>query len=126
MASKRRVMIVEDDQALREMYKDAFKHSGFDVVEAGDGQSAIDIALSEEPSVMLLDIMMPKQGGLGTLRIMRTMPELKNIPVLMLTALDNKDYRDIAKNMAQGYVLKTETSIGDLIKRVELIIKETS
>ncbi len=75
---------------------------------------------------MLLDIMMPKQGGLGTLRIMRTMPELKNIPVLMLTALDNKDYRDIAKNMAQGYVLKTETSIGDLIKRVELIIKETS
>lgn len=122
MASKRRVMIVEDDQALREMYKDAFRHSGFDVIEASDGQSAIDIALSEEPSVMLLDIMMPKQGGLGTLRIMRTMPELKRTPVFMLTALDNKEYRDIAKDLAQGYILKTEVSIPQLIERVEKII----
>ena len=119
-------MIVEDDATLREMYKDAFRHAGFAVIEAWDGEMAVDVALSGEPDIVLLDIMMPKQGGLGTLRIMRTMPELKHIPVIIMTALANAEYRDVAKDMAQGYFLKTEVSIKDLIQRVEELLKESS
>ncbi|HUD20613.1 MAG TPA: response regulator [Candidatus Saccharimonadales bacterium] len=121
----RKVLIVEDDSTLREMYKDAFRHAGFAVIEAWDGEMAVDVALSGEPNIVLLDVMMPKQGGLGTLRIMRTMPELKHIPVIILTALSNPEYRDAAKDLAQGYFLKTEVTIKDLIRRVDELLKET-
>lgn len=125
MGGQRKILIVEDDNVLREMYKDAFRHSGFNVIEAWNGEMAIDIALTGEPDIVLLDVMMPKQGGLGTLRIFRTMPELKHIPVLILTALGNPEYRAIAKDLAQGYILKTEVTVSQLIKRVEDLLKET-
>ena len=87
--SKSRVLLIEDDQALRLLYRQAFRAAGFTVFEAEDGQSAIDIALIDDPDVVILDLMLPKQGGLAVLKIFRSNPELKAKPIIVLTALPN-------------------------------------
>ena len=113
-----RVLLVEDNEELRRLYKDNFEAHNFEVFESADGQTAVDDALIRQPDAIILDLMLPKRGGLGVLRIIRTLPELKNVPVIILTALDNGEYREVAKGMVQGYFLKTQIKPGDLVRKV--------
>ncbi|MDP3992866.1 MAG: response regulator [bacterium] len=116
------ILLVEDNEELRRLYKEAFKHHGFTVFESGDGLSAIDVALNNSPDVILLDLMLPRQGGLGALKIFRTLPETKHIPIIILTALPNPDYKEQAKNRVQGYYLKTEITPKELVAKVRELI----
>src|SRR4051812_32642938 len=92
------VLIVEDNEELRHLYVETFHHHGFTIFEAGDGQSAVDAALVNAPDVIILDLMLPRQGGLATLRVLRTLPEAKHIPIIILTALPNPEYKEVAGN----------------------------
>lgn len=127
---KHRVLLVEDNEDLRALYKTAFDHKGFQVIEAPDGQLAIDYALMNKPDVIILDLMLPRQGGLGVLKIYRTLPETKSIPVIILTALPNPDYVEQARPYAQGYFLKTQVKPKELvdaaIKLIEHPVSSTS
>lgn len=120
--TNRRILIVEDNDELRCLYKDALSANGFEVIEAIDGQSAIDLALTQRPALVLLDLMLPRQGGLGVLRIMRSLPELKLMPVIVLTALPNPEYRVQAEGRVQGYFLKTEIKPRELCQKIREII----
>ena len=120
---QKRILLVEDNEELRHLYKEAFHHNNFEIFEASDGISAIDVALLHIPDVILLDLMLPKQGGLGALKVFRSLPECKHIPIIILTALPNPDYKDQAKNLVQGYFLKTEITPGELVAKVREVIE---
>ncbi len=119
---QKRILLVEDNEELRHLYKEAFHHNNFEVFEAADGLSAIDVALIHTPDVILLDLMLPKQGGLGALKVFRSLPECKHTPIVILTALPNPDYREEAGSRIQGYFLKTEITPKELVAKVRELI----
>ncbi len=118
----KKILLVEDNEELRRLYKEAFTHHNFTVFESGDGLSAIDVALNNNPDIILLDLMLPRQGGLGALKVFRTLPETKHIPIIILTALPNSDYKEQAKGRVQGYYLKTEITPKELIAKVQELL----
>ena len=119
-----RVLLAEDDASLRALYKEIFIHNNFAVSEAEDGQIAIDMAVTDRPDAIVLDLMMPRQGGLAALRIFRTLPETKDLPIFILTALPNPDYQKMAEGRVQGYFLKTETKPQELVEKVRAFLTE--
>lgn len=115
---QRSVLLIEDNRELRQLYKEIFQHNNFQVFEAEDGDVGVTEALTNRPDAIILDLMMPKQGGLGALRIFRSNPEVANTPIFVLTALPNQEYRDMAKGKVQGYFLKTEITPQKLVSYV--------
>lgn len=115
----RSVLLIEDNEELRRLYKEVFHHNNYTVYEAGDGQIGVDYALMYKPDAIILDLMLPRQGGLGALRVFRSLPECKNVPIFILTALPNPEYQEMAKDRVQGYFLKTQIKPRDLVAQVE-------
>lgn len=120
MNKKKKVMIVEDDEPLREMYKERFKRENFDVVTVSNGQDAIDVALREIPSIILLDLLLPKKGGLAVLEILKSQPPTRDIPVIILTAYPREEYREkSARNGAVLFLSKSDTVPGEVVEKVK-------
>jgi len=115
---QRSVLLIEDNQELRQLYKEIFIHNNFQVFEAEDGDTGVNMALTNRPDAIILDLMMPKQGGLGALRVFRSNPDIANTPIFILTALPNQEYREMAKGKVQGYFLKTEITPQKLVSTV--------
>lgn len=121
MAGK--VLIVDDDITLRDMYAERLKAEGFEAEIAGNGDEGIEKAKSTQPDVILLDIMMPKTNGFNALEELKRDETTKNIPVIMLTALiqnENKT-RSIAGG-ADDYIVKSETMPGEVIEKINRVI----
>src|SRR3989304_6137917 len=92
----RTLLIVDDDTEFAQLYKEMFTHRGWRVLHAADGDDAVEQALHHLPRVILLDLMLPKKGGQNVLQILKTMPETKRIPVIVVTAYPNPEYKDEA------------------------------
>lgn len=116
--SARKVLLIEDNEELRKLYKEVFKRHDFEVYEAGDGQVGVDYALMYKPDAIILDLMLPRQGGLGALRVFRSLPECREMPIFILTALPNPEYQEMAKGRVQGYFLKTQVKPKELVDAV--------
>lgn len=114
------ILILEDQQTMREILAEYIKTAGYTVFEAEDGQQAIDILDKEDISLAVLDIMVPKINGIDVLKhIHATRP----IPTIMLTALEDEQMQITAFNaMADDYVIKPASPI-ILIKRIEAILR---
>lgn len=120
---QKKILLVEDNEELRRLYKEAFSRNNFAVFESSDGQSAIDAALIHQPDLILLDLMLPRQGGLGALRVFRSLPDCKHTPIIILTALPNPEYKEQAKDWVQGYYLKTEITPRELVAKVRELLE---
>ena len=112
-----KVMIVEDDASLREIYSIRMTAEGYDVVTAGDGEEALAVVVREKPDLILADVMMPKISGFDMLDILRSTPETKNIKVVMMTALSGEDQRERGERLgANRYLVKSQVGIEDVVK----------
>jgi DNA-binding response OmpR family regulator len=117
-----KVLLIEDNEQLRLLYKEIFEHDNFQVCEAGDGLIGVDTAVTEKPDAIVLDLMLPRQGGMGTLKILRSLPETRHTPIIILTALPNPEYQDQAKPLVQGYFLKTQIKPEELVDKVRAVL----
>ncbi len=117
-----KVLLVEDDQFLLKMYQKKFEVEGFEVTVAQDGEEGIEKAKSSIPDIIMMDIMMPKLGGIEALAILKSDPNLKNVPVIILTNLSSTGDADEAiKKGAVDYLVKsdyTPTQVVDKAKKV--------
>ena len=86
MSDRRKVLVVDDEPDVLLLCRVNLEFEGYEVVEAADGEEALDKVRVEQPDVVLLDVMMPKMDGWQVLEAMKAEPELKDIPVVMLTA----------------------------------------
>lgn len=122
-----KILIIEDDTNLSEMYASQFTNKGFLVTVANDGNKGVETALNVKPEVILLDIIMPKVNGFEVLRRLKTEPELKDIPVLVYTNLGNKDAdenRELAFSLgANDYLIKALNEPDAIVDRVRLLLK---
>lgn len=125
MANKdTKILIVEDDPTLLEMYSLKLKEEGFTFFAAADGETGLGIALKEKPHVILLDIMMPKMDGFTVLVELKKNQETKNIPVIMLSNLGQKN--DVSKGKELGandYIVKASMTPTQVVEKIKSYIK---
>lgn len=118
-----KVMVVEDDASLREIYSIRITAEGYEVVSAGDGEEALAVAVREKPDLILSDVMMPKISGFDMLDILRSTPETANIKVVMMTALSADDQRQRGERLgANRYLVKSQVGIEDVINTIHEVL----
>lgn len=116
---KKKILLVEDDEALANVYKARLDIEGFETKWVGNGEEALSSAVSFKPELILLDAMMPKISGFDVLDILRNTPETANIHVVMLTALSQPKDKERAQALGvDDYLVKSQVVIGDVIERV--------
>ena len=101
--SEKKILIVDDEQDVLTYFEAVFQDNGFDTVSAEDGIEGFELAKSEKPDLIVLDITMPKQSGLKTYRQYKRQPALKNIPVIIVTAVNDsfKELLDELEDLEQ-------------------------
>lgn len=115
----KRILLVEDDDALANVYVSRLQAEGFDVRRANNGEDALATAMSYHPDLVLLDVMMPKVSGFDVLDILRNTPETAHLKVIMLTALSQDSDQERAKQLgADEYLVKSQVVIADVIERI--------
>lgn len=125
MEAGKTVLLVDDDLTLREMYEERLKTEGFNIVQATNGEEALQKAREIKPNIVLLDIMMPKVNGFDVLKELKATDELKDIPVIVLTALIQDVDRVQGKKLgAADYIVKSETMPGEVIAKIKNAIGE--
>lgn len=118
-----KVLLVEDDVALRDIYSARFMAEGYDVVTASDGEMALTQAVKEKPDLIILDVMMPKISGFDVLDILRATPETKETKVIMMTALSQEADVDKGKSLgADEYLVKSQVTLTDVIEKAKAVL----
>ena len=115
-----KVLLVEDDKFLRTVLEKKLSAEGFEVISAIDGDEALEKITVEKPDLILLDIILPKKGGFIILENIKKDPELKSVPVLIISNLGQEE--DIKKGLSLGaveYFIKAKISIDDIIKKIK-------
>lgn len=114
----KKILLVEDDKVLAQMYQDKLARQGFDVVGADTGNKALTVLKSYKPDVIILDIMLPGgMNGFDVLKVLQRDQSLKDIPVIILTNLDSEKKTALELG-AKAYIIKTETPLEELVKLV--------
>lgn len=122
--AKNKVLIVEDDPTLAEMYSTKFASEGFEVLHAADGVAGVEMAKAKKPDAILLDVMMPKMDGFAALKEIKADKALKKIPVVMLTNLGQEE--DIKKGKELGaddYFVKANQTPAEIVAKVKTLLK---
>lgn len=115
-----KILIIDDDRNIRDMYKATLESQGYDVETAENGEAGLDSIKDIKPNLILLDIMMPQIHGLHILDIIKATPEASDIKVIMLTALSDDETREQAKKYgATDYIVKSEASMPDVLQRID-------
>lgn len=116
----KRILLVEDDDAIANVYLMRLQAEGFDVRRVGNGEDALAAALSYKPDLVLLDVMMPKVSGFDVLDILRNTPETANLKIIMLTALSQDSDKERAESLGvDDYLVKSQVVIADVIERIK-------
>ena len=120
-----KILLVEDDQSLREIYGIRLTAEGYQIVPAGDGEEALAMAVREKPDLIISDVMMPKISGFDMLDILRSTPETKNIKVIMMTALSSEDQRARGEALgADRFLVKSQVGIEDVVNAVHEVLDQ--
>lgn len=118
-----KIMLVEDDKSLQEIYSIRLVAEGYDIARADDGEEALAKAVQEKPDLIIADVMMPKISGFDMLDILRSQPETQNIKVIMMTALSSDDQRQRGEMLgAERYLVKSQVGIEDVINAVHEVL----
>lgn len=116
----KRILFVEDDDALAGVYLVRLQAEGFDVKRVSNGEEALAAAITFHPDLVLLDVMMPEVSGFDVLNIIRNTPATVNMKVVMLTALSQESDRKRAESMGvDEYLVKSQVVITDVIDRIK-------
>ena len=122
MAAK--VLLVEDDNNLREIYEARLMAEGYSIVTARDGEEALVVAKAETPDLVISDVMMPRVSGFEMLDILRNTESLKDTKVIMLTALGQADDKTRANSLgADRYLVKSQVTLEDIVKTAHELLE---
>jgi len=124
-----KVLIIDDDRLLVTMYEQKFRKDGLEVITALNGGDGLKKIKEEKPALVLLDIMMPQMNGLEVLGEVKKDPEIKNIPVILLTNLArDSGEEDIEKGLELGavtYLVKSQLRPSQVVVKVKEILAAT-
>lgn len=117
--SPKRILLVEDDDSLANVYVTRLRDEGFDVRRVENGEEALAAAINYKPDLVVLDVMMPKVSGFDVLDILRNTPETANLKIIMLTALSQESDKQRAESLGvDDYLVKSQVVIADVVERI--------
>ena len=123
MANKKRILVVEDDVMSLEVMRIRLEQSGFEVIAADGGKEGLIKAISEHPDLIIADVMMPELDGLQMIKILRANSDLKNTPIIVISALGREiDIRNAKEAGANDYIVKPSLT-DEIVKKVKGLIK---
>jgi CheY-like chemotaxis protein len=121
-----RILVVEDDLFLRELYTETLKDEGFDVDNAADGEEGLQKIMQGGWDLILLDIILPKIDGLEIMKkVKETPPATPNKSIVFLTNLDKDEEIKEALKLGDGYLIKSQITPGDLLSEINLYLQKT-
>lgn len=121
----KRILLVEDDDALANVYMMRLRAEGFDIKRVANGEDALAAAKEHKPDLVLLDAMMPKVSGFDVLDILRNTPETANLKIIMLTALSQESDKQRAQGLGvDDYLVKSQVVISDVIDRIKFHLSQ--
>lgn len=123
----KKILMVEDDTAMREIVMHKLQKHGFEVKEAEDGKKAIDVVDQEKPDLILLDLMLPEVDGFKVLETIRanSNPQIANTPIIILSNLwSNKDILKTRALKVQAYMVKAYFTTEEILNKINEILKE--
>ncbi|HEX4104366.1 MAG TPA: response regulator [Candidatus Paceibacterota bacterium] len=121
--SLKKVMVVEDDRFLSSLIKARLEKEGFAVLQAFDGEEAIQALKTERPNLIILDLIMPKVTGFEVLQTISITPGFEHIPVVILSNLAQDSDIEKARELgAKEYFVKVKISIDDLIGKIKALV----
>lgn len=113
---KKKILVVEDNVELADLYEARLGQEGFDVVIVGDGEKALATTVKIMPDLILLDVMMPQIGGFDVLDILKNTDKTKEIKIILLTALSQIKDKEHANDLgADDYLIKSEVTLSEVI-----------
>lgn len=125
-AKKGKILLVEDDLTLIDMYKMKFVEEGFDVFVSSNGVDAIELAKKELPDIVLLDIILPGMDGFAILETLKKEAKTKQIPVILLSNLgQDSDIEKGKKLGARDYLVKANFTPTQIAEKVKNILKKS-
>ena len=119
-----KIMVVEDDAALREIYSIRITAEGYDVVSAGDGEEALAVAVREKPDLILLDVMIPKLDGISVCKKIRYALNISNIPILMISAKDTESDKIVGLEMGADDYITKPFQIREVMARIKANLRK--
>jgi DNA-binding response OmpR family regulator len=122
--SKIKILIVEDEEFLLDLYHIKLEQAGFEVLKAENGEAGLSLAKMELPDLILLDILMPQVDGYDMLRKIKTDGETKKIPVIIFSNLSQKE--EIEKGLklgAKDFIIKTSVTPAEMVAKVKEFLK---
>jgi CheY-like chemotaxis protein len=115
----KRILIVEDEKILSDLLQKKLLKEGYEVIAACDGQEGIEMIRQEKPDLILLDILMPRKDGFGVMEDMQKDPEIKNIPVIIVSNSGQQVELSKAINLgAKDWLIKTEFDPQEVVDKV--------
>jgi DNA-binding response OmpR family regulator len=120
------VLVVEDEQEIRELLAHYLRKEGFRPVVAPDGETGVALARSERPDLILLDIMLPKMDGLEVLRLIRSDPAISRTPLMMLTAKGDETDRVVGLELGADDYIPKPFSPREVLARIKAILRRSA
>ncbi|PIR07047.1 MAG: response regulator [Candidatus Komeilibacteria bacterium CG11_big_fil_rev_8_21_14_0_20_36_20] len=117
---KLRILLIEDEEMLANMYEIKFKNEGFELTKALDGAKGLELSKTIKPDFILLDIIMPKMDGFSVLKALKDDPQTKDVPVMLLTNLGQEEDVKKGKELgAVGYLVKANITPAEVVSKVK-------
>lgn len=115
----KKILVIEDEKPLMLALHDKLTHEGFHILEAGDGEEGLRLALENHPDLILLDIVMPTMDGMTMLKKLREDTWGKTVPIIVLTNLsDETKITESMRNNVYDYLIKANWKLEDLVQKV--------
>ncbi len=120
-----RILLVEDDINLRDIYMARLQAEKYEIITASDGEEALAVAVKQKPDLILLDVMMPKISGFDVLDILRSTPEIKNTKVIIMTALNQESDRKRGEALGvDKYLIKSQVTLEDVVRSIKEMLPQ--
>lgn len=120
----KKVLVVDDEEFVRQLIQIKLKFCGIETIEAGNGVDAVEKAIAEKPDLILLDVMMPKMNGFEACQRLKAIPETSHIPIVMLTARGDPSAKERGENAGALEYLTKPFSPQKLAERVIEILNQ--
>ncbi|MBZ9578725.1 response regulator [Patescibacteria group bacterium] len=117
---KKKILLIEDEKVLVEMYNEKFSEAGYEIISAFEAREGLKLAKKEKPDLIILDILLPREDGIFFLKEQKKDPEIASIPVVALSNYDNPEAKREALDLGvKDYLIKTDFTPQEIIEKVK-------
>lgn len=122
---KKKILFIEDERTLHKTFFELFNQEGYELISAYDGEEGLKLAKEKKPDLILLDLILPKKHGLVVLEEIKKDEKIKDIPVIVLTNLE--DVQTLEKALSLGattYLVKAEYSLDEVLEKIKKTLEQ--